>query len=102
MKRYFSHYTIIYPALFLKNHITELDQENRLIRYYPYENEIRSTEFYSGLLIFTPLEHALDFSFIDDCWSKKEIDRLEAFFRMSEDKQPLGFDEKGLKIFHIP
>jgi|GEM_PF-2601519 hypothetical protein len=102
MKRYFSHYTIIYPALFLKNHITELDEENRLICYYPYENEIRNTEFYSGLLIFTPTEEASDFSFIHDCWSKKEIDRLEAFIKMNEAKQSFDLSGNRLKIWHIP
>lgn len=101
MKRYFSHYTIIYPTHFLKNHITELDDDKHLIRYYPYESEIRNTEFYSGLLIFTPEELALDFSLMQDYWSKGQIDKLESFCRMNEASRSPKWNENVLKIFHI-
>ena len=101
MKRYYSHYTIIHPSLFLKNHVVELDEENRLIRYYPYQNEIRNTEFYSGLLIFVSLGQALDFSFIQECWNSKQIERLESFFEMKGMEQPLSLKKETLKMLHI-
>ncbi len=54
MKRYFSHYTYIYPDIFLKNHVVEADETDRIIRVFPFEKEIEKTEFYSGLLAFLP------------------------------------------------
>lgn len=52
MKRYYSHYTYIYPDLFLKNCIVETDDEYRIISVFPFSKEIEKTEFYSGLLLF--------------------------------------------------
>ncbi|MDH6309643.1 hypothetical protein M2451_002173 [Dysgonomonas sp. PFB1-18] len=54
MKRYYSHYTFIYPDICLKNHIVELNDDDKITTYFPFEAEIEKTEFYSGLLIFLP------------------------------------------------
>lgn len=54
MKRYYSHYTFIYPDVYLKNYIVELDENRKIVHYFPFEKEIEKTEFYSGLLIFVP------------------------------------------------
>ncbi|MBD8388807.1 hypothetical protein [Dysgonomonas sp. BGC7] len=54
MKRFYSHYTFIYPDTYLKNNVVELDSENKIVRYFPFCREIEKTEFYSGLLIFYP------------------------------------------------
>lgn len=52
MHRYFSHYTFIYPDIYLKNHIVEMDDDGHIVRYFPFEKEIEKTEFHSGLLMF--------------------------------------------------
>lgn len=57
MKRYYSHYTFIYPDIYLKNHVVELDEENRLIRYFLFDKEIERTEFYSGWLVLLPKDN---------------------------------------------
>jgi len=54
MKRYYSHYTFIYPDIFLRNHIVEIDTNNKIGGYFPFEAEIEKTAFYSGLLLFLP------------------------------------------------
>ncbi|WP_165023365.1 hypothetical protein [Dysgonomonas sp. ZJ279] len=54
MKRYYSHFTFIYPDIYLKNHVVELDSENRIVKCFPFEKEIEKTEFYSGWLMFIP------------------------------------------------
>lgn len=59
MKRYYSHYTFIYPDIYLRNHIVEIDDDMKSISFYPFEREIERTEFYSGLLAFIP-ENSLD------------------------------------------
>ncbi|WP_165042974.1 hypothetical protein [Dysgonomonas sp. ZJ709] len=56
MKRYYSHFTFIYPDIYLKNHVVELDSENRIVKCFPFEKEIEKTEFYSGWLMFVPTE----------------------------------------------
>lgn len=54
MKRYYSHYTFIYPNIYIKNYIVEMDDNRRIIRVFPYSREVEKTEFYSGLLAFLP------------------------------------------------
>lgn len=54
IRRYYSHYTFIYPDTYLKNHIVELDEKDRVISFYPFEKEIENTEFYSGVIVFLP------------------------------------------------
>lgn len=54
MKRYYSHYTYIYPDIFLKNCIIEIDDKQRITYIFPFKKEIEKTEFYSGLLLFLP------------------------------------------------
>lgn len=48
MKRYYSHYTFIYPDIYLKNHVVEMDDNERIIRFSLYE---RSGE--NGVLLGT-------------------------------------------------
>lgn len=52
IKRYYSHYTFIYPDIYLKNVIIELDIENKIFDIFSFEKEIEKTEFYSGWLYF--------------------------------------------------
>ncbi|MDR1883295.1 MAG: hypothetical protein LBR26_11030 [Prevotella sp.] len=54
MKRYYSHYTFIYPGIYFKNHVVEMDAEGHIVRCFPFEKETERTEFYSGLLAFVP------------------------------------------------
>lgn len=56
MKRYYSHYAFIYPDIYLKNYIVEMGDDNRIVRAFPFEKEVERTEFYSGLLLYIPLE----------------------------------------------
>ena len=53
-RRYYSHYTYIHPDIYLKNYVIGLDYTNHIIEYFPFEKEVESTEFYSGMLIFLP------------------------------------------------
>mgnify|MGYP006983667556 CR=1 FL=1 len=101
MKRYFSHYTIIYPTLFLRGHVIELDEENRLIRYYPYGNEIENTEFYSGLLVFAPLGQDWDFSMIRECWESGQIDRLASLFPANNPQMASFLTENPMSVCHL-
>lgn len=55
-RRFFSHYTFIYPDLFLKNVVVELNEEGRINSIFPFEHEIENTEFYSGKLFFLPVD----------------------------------------------
>lgn len=73
MKRYYSHYIYIYPDIFLKNHIVELDDESRIVKFFPFEKEIEKTEFYSGVLICVPKNLNQDNILIDTI-SPKLID----------------------------
>lgn len=54
MKRYYSHYTYIYPDTYLKNTIVELDNANNIVNVFPFEKELEKTEFRSGILFFVP------------------------------------------------
>lgn len=54
MKRYYSHYTFIYPDIYVKNYIVEMDNNGKIIRIFPYNKEIEKTAFYSGILAFIP------------------------------------------------
>lgn len=65
MKRYYSHFTFIYPDIYLKNHIVEMDSNGRIVRCFPFEKEIERTEFYSGLLAFIPKDMELSEISID-------------------------------------
>ena len=47
MKRFYSHYTFIYPDTYLKNNVVELDSENKIVRYFPFCRETEKTELYS-------------------------------------------------------
>ena len=54
MKRYFSHFTFIFPDQFLKNHIIEQNKEGYITSIYPFVEEVSNTEFMSGLIVFLP------------------------------------------------
>lgn len=54
MKRFLSHYTFIYPDVYLKNTVVELNDKGNILKIFPFEKEIEKTEFYSGLLMFLP------------------------------------------------
>lgn len=65
MIRYYSHYTFIYPDIYLKNSIVELDDIGKITYVYPYQREIERTEFYSGLLLFVPSDVDVNLDFVD-------------------------------------
>lgn len=54
VRRFYSHYTYIYPDKFYKNAIVELTDNNRIIAIFPFEREIENTEFHSGWLFLVP------------------------------------------------
>ncbi|NDW17592.1 hypothetical protein D0T53_01510 [Dysgonomonas sp. 216] len=54
MKRYYSHYTFIYPNTLLEKTVFELNEDGFIERYFPFDKEIANTEFHSGILIFIP------------------------------------------------
>lgn len=54
MKRYYAHYTFIYPDIFLKNHIVEIADEGAIAGYYLFERELSHTEYHSGIQVFLP------------------------------------------------
>lgn len=54
MKRYYSHYIYIYPDIFMKNCVIEMDDKHRIIHIFQFKKEVEKTEFYSGLLLFLP------------------------------------------------
>ena len=55
MKRYYSHYTFIYPNIYLKNYIVEVNDKGQITNAFPFRSEVEKTEFYSGLLLFYPV-----------------------------------------------
>lgn len=64
MLRYYSHYTFIYPDIYLKNCIVEIGEGGKISHLYSYQHEIEKTEFYSGLLIFMPVDIPVDMMLI--------------------------------------
>lgn len=54
MKRYYSHFTFIYPDICLRNYVVEVNDEQKITDIFPFKEEIEKTEFHSGLLIFLP------------------------------------------------
>ncbi len=60
LKRFYSHYTFIYPDIYLKNHIVECDDRGRIVACYPFEKEIESTQFFNGMLFFVPQHIAVE------------------------------------------
>ena len=65
MRRYYSHYTYIYPDIYLSNHIVELDTKGCVSCYFPFEKEVEKTEFYSGVVLFLPMFVLADRSLVD-------------------------------------
>lgn len=85
MKRYYSHYTFIYPDIFIKNHIVELNGEYQITHIFPFDKEIERTEFYSGLLIFLPdnIDKDLDIQSI----MNKDLFHKEPLIQLSPEKR---------------
>lgn len=54
MKRFYSHFTYIYPDTYLQNTIVELDATNNITDVFTFEKELEKTTFYSGILFFVP------------------------------------------------
>lgn len=67
MKRYYAHYTFIYPDILLKNVVVEIDLTNHITKYYPLEKELANTEFHSGVQVFIP-SHLIDNITIEDIY----------------------------------
>jgi hypothetical protein len=89
MKRYYSHYTFIYPDIFLKNHLVEINSDSQIMRIFPFDKETERTEFYSGLLLFLPGSAHLQ---IDIESTIKEILLLQ--------KTDIHISEERYKIVH--
>lgn len=77
MRRFYSHYAFIYPDIYLKDCIVELDLSKNNITYYPFIHEVANTEFYSGWLFFVP-------SIV--VFQEKDITRLKEFGDFDENK----------------
>ena len=99
MKRFFSHYTFLYPVLFLRNVVVELDDSNRLLAYYPFQEEVRNTEFYSGLLLFSVAEVHLNLTLIKYYWEQHELEKIAS---MADEKMDLSvLQHNSLAMFHL-
>lgn len=98
MKRYYSHYTFIYPDIYIKGFIVEIDDEGKITRLYRYEKEVEKTEFHSGLLIYMPVDTPVDSALIASIKDKdfkaidKDVLRLPEYACKvySEDLTPLN------------
>lgn len=66
MKRFYSHFTFIYPDIYLKHSIIEIDSLHRIVNIFPFEKEIERTEFYSGWLLFIPQNIELDVAILQN------------------------------------
>lgn len=64
MRRFYSHYTFIYPDIYLRNYVLEFDSQNRITSCFPFEKEIENTLFYSGLLVIFPINVNVDLNYI--------------------------------------
>ncbi len=73
MRRFYSHYAFIFPDTYLKNHILEIDENDRISGCFPFEREIENTSFFSGLLLYVPDEVIINKAYIEDI--KNKIDR---------------------------
>lgn len=101
MKRYYSHYTFIYPDIYLKNHIVEMDSDGHIVNCFPFEKEIERTEFYSGVLAFIPQDFSSDVNmYLINIRSKFDEVKESSFF-MSDSIYNL-YDETGMKLVNHP
>lgn len=64
MKRFYSHYSFIYPDVYLKNYIVEVGENNHITACFLFEREIENTSFYSGLLLYIPQNIHVDKTYI--------------------------------------
>lgn len=71
MKRYYSHYTFIYPDTYLKDTVVEMDDTNNIVKVFPFEKELERTQFHSGALFFVPNSMRINKYFVD--FTKKQI-----------------------------
>ena len=100
MKRYYSHFTFIYPDHYLKNHIIELDDNNHIIKVFPFEKEIASTSFFSGLLIFIPSNIRLSndiLASIKKEISEPSVDDKKTF--LSQNEPHIIYNEDGNIVY---
>lgn len=89
MKRYYSHYTFIYPNIYLKNYIIEVNDKEQITNAFPFRSEVEKTEFYSGLLLFYPVGVEVNLQ-----------DRLKSDLFISPNKS-LVFSYEKYNITHI-
>lgn len=94
-RRFFSHYTFIYPDLFLKNVVVELNNEGRISLVFPFEREIENTEFYSGKLIFLPV--GIDMNDLAILATSEYKTITDLILLQNSDIQ-IVFNEQGLKL----
>lgn len=89
MKRYYSHYTFIYPNIYLKNYIVEVNDKGQITNAFSFRSEVEKTEFYSGLLLFYPVGVEVNLQ-----------DRLKSDLFINPNKSLVLFCEK-YNITHI-
>ncbi|MDR1092417.1 MAG: hypothetical protein LBL79_15220 [Prevotella sp.] len=83
MRRYYSHYTFIYPDTYVKNCIVEMDDNRKILRFFPFTKEMEKTEFYTGHLLFLPL---------NDLFTNSELNNLVSGKYFSIDTKKENFD----------
>lgn len=100
MKRFLSHYTFIYPDMYLKNTVVELNDRGNILKIFPFEKEIEKTEFYSGLLIFLPEDIAnvilneisVEIEGVDWCRTYElESELTQIYTIFDESKRPIKY-----------
>ena len=94
-RRFYSHFTFIYPDTYLKNVIVEINNQNQIIDIFSFEKEIENTEFYSGWLCF--LDDIDDLSSID-LINKESVLFFECESVLSDFKDRIFYiiDEEGI------
>lgn len=97
IRRFYSHYTFIFPHIYLKDVVVELDSENHIKLVFPFEKEIENTQFYSGLLICLPQDIPLSTTLLNEVKSK-EYRPLKKTYSPDLAFECSVYDEDGTKI----
>lgn len=97
IRRFYSHYTFIFPDICLKDVVVELDSENHIKLVFPFEKEIENTQFYSGFLIYLPQDISPSTILLNEV-KNKEYRPIEKAYSLDLTFECSLYDEDGIKI----